>query len=158
MLAWCLGWSRCRRQRRSRRNRRVILKRSPSHWLFTILIDIKIFSRSIKTHATKLNRSSVHGMICRHHHCFLLLHDSPGDVGSASRAARSSCSIRSIARYARCWSCSWYIIGRGVAGVLCACGGAGGGRRSWRMGCIWQLLEIRLRQLVLGGCQNDGWL
>jgi hypothetical protein len=158
MLAWCLGLSWWRRQRRSWRNWRVVLKWRPSHWLFAILVDIKILCRSIKTHATELNSSSVHGMICRHHHGLLLFHDFPYEARRASCATRSSCSIRSIARYANSWSSSRRGIDRGIARVLRTCGGAGSGRCSRRMRCIWQLLEVRFGQLILGRCQRYRWL
>src|SRR5436305_14958668 len=47
MFAWCLRLSGWRRQRRSWSNRRVILKRSPSHRLFAILVNVEILRRSI---------------------------------------------------------------------------------------------------------------
>lgn len=131
-----------------------MLRSLSSLWLFPILVDV--WARlAVQTHATELNGSPVECIVSWHDHRFLLLLDAALEAGASSWLA--GCTIRSR-RITSNWRpadrclLSWQ---RREVARIHGSGRTRNGLCSWRVGIVWQMLDIFLSKWVLGRHQSE---
>lgn len=144
----CRGFSRNlslrgRRQRGSRSNRGVLRGLSTGLSFFSVLINVNIGGISVQSHATKLDRSTIHSMVSWHDHSLLLFHHT-------TLSARGACALLEGTRGVSSRSSA------GGSGSRCKMSsvkgtahGASCGSRGSRRRDIGDLGKVVLRQIIL---------
>ena len=143
------------------RHRRMLRRLSSGLGLLPVFINILLVADPVETHAAELHGGTIDRMVARHDHGLLLIQDPTLEARRTARSARRTIRVRGVATQRRPWrgKLADARIGRtGPGGTnLGSCNRAGLRVADGRNRRIQDLLDVRLRQLVLGWLQDHFW-